>query len=85
MKRQQKKISKREKEFLSISPGHATGVTVIDGDIKYALKIFKRKVKQSGKMKDYYDRREFKKPSMKRREVILSAKYRNKKAMEAEE
>ena len=38
-----------------------------DDDLQRAIKIFNKKVKDSGLMKEIYDRREFVKPSLKKR------------------
>lgn len=73
------RLSKREREFLSITPGSPTGVNVVEGNISYALQQWKRKVKDSGIMREVYERKEFLKPSVKRRKVILDAIFRYKK------
>lgn len=54
----------------------------VKGDISNALKRFKGVVYRSNKMKEVYDRREYMKPSRKRRQVLKQAIYRNKKISE---
>ena len=75
-----RKMSKKKKEFLSISPGSPTGAVVVDGDVNFAIQRWKRSVKESGLMQEVYKRREFEKPSSKRRRVKLDAEYRNRKS-----
>lgn len=46
------------------------------GSLDRALKVLKRKFEQVGTVRELRARKEFKKPSVKRREEILHAKYR---------
>lgn len=46
------------------------------GSLDRALKVLKRKFEQTGTVRELRDRKEFKKPSVKRREEVLDAKYR---------
>ena len=48
-------------------PGCATGVKVVNGNIELALKVFKRKLKESGKLEELKERKEYTKPTTKRR------------------
>ena len=48
-------------------------------NIDRALKRYKRKVQNTRLIKEIRKRREFVKPSVKRRSEILKAEYRNKK------
>jgi small subunit ribosomal protein S21 len=48
-------------------------------NIDRALKRYKRKVQNTRLIKEIRKRREFVKPSVKRRNEILKAEYRNKK------
>ena len=74
-------MSKQSKHFKSIIPGVGVGVKVLNtkyypkGDINSALKLFKRELKESGKMQELKDRKEFKSKSQKRRELVNTAKY----------
>ena len=58
-------MSKQSKQQKSIIPGSAVGVKVLStkiypkGDINSALKMFKRELKESGKIQNLKDRREF--------------------------
>jgi small subunit ribosomal protein S21 len=46
------------------------------GSLERALKMLKRKFEQTGTVRELRDRKEFKKPSVKRRDEVLKAKYR---------
>ena len=46
------------------------------GSLDRALKVLKRKFDQVGTVRELRERKEFKKPSVKRREEVLDAKYR---------
>lgn len=49
------------------------------GNIDKALKEFKWKFRKSGQMKNIRDKKEYTKPSTKRREQLELAKYKQKK------
>ena len=66
-------MSRRKKEFLSISPGNKNGISVVNGDINFALRQFKRVVKKSGTLFNYKNRSHFIKPTTKRRKKRLAA------------
>ena len=55
-------------------------IPVIKGNINKALKIFKRKFKQTGILKEVRDRKSYTKPTTKRRKqkekAILKRKYK---------
>ena len=55
-------------------------IPVIKGNINRALKLFKRKFKQTGVLKEVRERKNYTKPSTKRRKqkekAILKQKYR---------
>ena len=57
-------------------------IPVIKGNINKALKLFKRKFKQTGKLKEVRERKNYTKPSAKRRlikeKAILKQKYKEK-------
>ena len=46
-------------------------------NIEDALRVYKRKVQKTQQMKNLGSRKEFTKPSVKRRKEIMSAKYRD--------
>jgi len=74
-------MSKQSKHQKSIVPGAGVAVKVLPtkqypkGDINFALKSFKRELKESGKMEDLKNRRHFISKSERRREELNSAKY----------
>ena len=57
-------------------------IPVVKGNINKALKLFKRKFKQTGILKEVRERKNYTKPSIKRRKqkekAILKRKYREK-------
>ena len=73
-------MNKKMKRQKSILPG-ALGVRVIKtkhhpkGDINFALRSFKKELKESGKMQELRDRRYFVPKSAKKREQMKRAKY----------
>ena len=77
MKYRKKFRKKRPKEEL---PG--LQVKVYNNNVEGALKVFKKKVKESGLMMDLKKKAYYEKPSKKRREKINMAKLRNKYAVE---
>ena len=74
-------MGKQSKHQKSIVPGAGVAVKVLStkqypkGDINFALKSFKRELKESGKIQELKDRKEFKSKSQKRREEVNRAKY----------
>tara|TARA_R100000008_G_scaffold85768_1_gene76584 strand:+ start:702 stop:1040 length:339 start_codon:yes stop_codon:yes gene_type:complete len=48
-------------------------------ELEIALRIFKRHLKETGKLQELRDRRYFEKPSAKRREIMDKAKNQQKK------
>jgi small subunit ribosomal protein S21 len=55
-------------------------IPVVKGNIDRALKVFKRKFKQTGTLKEIRERKQFTKPSLKRKlakeKSILNQKYK---------
>ena len=49
-------MNKKQKLHQTTLPGNGLGVRVIEGDIAYALKQFKRRVKRSGVLKQTFER-----------------------------
>lgn len=72
-------MNKKQKAHQSVTPGNGLATTVIEGDISYALKTWKRKVKRSGILNELKDRREFEKPSVTRRKEKKRAIFYNVK------
>ena len=60
-------------------------VEVRNGDIGKALKLFKKKVDQSNHIQELKDRREYKKPSVKKREQKNKLLYRLQKERKLEQ
>tara|TARA_B100001057_G_scaffold450983_2_gene493559 strand:- start:1362 stop:1631 length:270 start_codon:yes stop_codon:yes gene_type:complete len=60
------------KEDMDI-PGCASGVKVVHGNIELALKLFKRKMKDSGKLEELKERKEYIKPSAVKRKQMQQA------------
>ena len=54
-------------------------VEVRNNDIAKALKLFKKKVEQSNHLQELRDRKEYKKPSTRKREQMNEVLYRAKK------
>ena len=73
-------MNKKMKRQKSILPG-ALGVRVIKtkqypkGDINFALRSFKKDLKESGKLQELRERRYFVPASAKKREQLKRAKY----------
>ena len=80
-KRYNKRYNKGKKRFED-PPGLA--VNVYNNNVEGALKIFKRKVKDSNLMLDLKKKAYYEKPSKKRREKKNMAILRNKYAIEKE-
>ena len=62
-------------------PGCFTAVKVVNGNIELALKAFKRKLKDSGKIEELKDRKEYIKPSAVKRKKMqqaVRAEYRRR-------
>jgi len=65
------RVNKQDMEI----PGCPKGVRVVNGNIDFALKVFKRKMKDSEVLEELKDRKEFIKPSaVKRRKMQLAVR-----------
>jgi small subunit ribosomal protein S21 len=74
-KRPYKKVRREDMEI----PGNSMAVKVVNGNIELALKAFKRKIKDSGKMDEVKARKEYIKPSAikrKQKEDAIRAQWR---------
>jgi ribosomal protein S21 len=69
-------MNKKQKQHQTIVPGNSTAVNVVNQDLGFALRTWKRKVKDSGALEYVKDNRTFTKPSVKRRNAISKARYR---------
>jgi len=54
-------------------------VEVRNNDINKSLKLFKKKVEESGHLQELRERKEYKKPSTRKREQMNGVLYREKK------
>ena len=77
--RKRKNFRKRPKD-----DSKGLSVKVWNNNVEGALKVFKRKVKDSNIMQDLKEKQYYEKPSKKRREKRNLAKLRNKYAIEKE-
>tara|TARA_R110001592_G_scaffold338613_1_gene625879 strand:- start:74 stop:313 length:240 start_codon:yes stop_codon:yes gene_type:complete len=68
-------MNKHQKQHKSIVSGNANAVSVINNDLNYALRTFKRKIKDSNVLEKLKENKTFIKPSVKRRQQINKAKY----------
>ena len=69
------------KKFKTINSGHPNSVRV-DGDLNYALKAWKKVLKDTNIMQECYDRKFYKKPSEIRRLQSRLAIYNQSKETE---
>jgi len=76
MKNHKNKVSKRQRKELSECPGGVCAI-VHNGDLQSALQVFRRELKQSNKLAEVYRRKEYEKPSVRRRKILNTAKYLN--------
>ena len=72
-KKFKKPYRKVRREDMEI-PGNSMAVKVVNGNIELALKTFKRKMKDSGKMDEVKARKEYLKPSAIKRKKMNDAK-----------
>jgi hypothetical protein len=68
-------MSKKQKHHQSIIPGHGMGVAVINRDLGYALKTWKRKTKNNNLSEQLIENKEFIKPSVVHRAKMISAAF----------
>ena len=68
-------MNKHQKQHQSIFPGNATAVNVVNQDLGFALRTWKRKVKQAGVLESVKQRKEFIKPSVEKREQRKRAAF----------
>lgn len=71
-------MNKKQKQHQSIVPGRSTAVNVIGTgreDLAFALRIWKRKVKNSEVLEKTKELKEFIKPSVKKRKQLQDARF----------
>jgi small subunit ribosomal protein S21 len=74
-------MNKKQKAHKTIVPGNPNAVNVVGTqreDLGYALKAWKRKIKISGVLEEVKNNKTFVKPSVARREQLISARYLQK-------
>ena len=79
-------VKKTHKIWQSHLPGHALGAAVVKdkrnpkdtGDIGFAIRFWKRALKDAGTLQELKERRFFVKKSWKKREKIAKAKFHQK-------
>ena len=71
-------MSKKHKQHQSIIPGHSIGAKVVNKDINFALRTWKRKIKSSNILNTIKDKKEFIKPSFINRQKLISACYKQR-------
>jgi small subunit ribosomal protein S21 len=71
-------MNKKQKQHQTIVAGNPLAVNVVGSareDLAFALKIWKRKIKNSEILEKIKDRKEFIKPSVRRRKQIQDAQF----------
>lgn len=68
-------MNKKQKHHQSVVPGSGTSVNVINRDLNFALRIWKRKLKTADILTAVKDRREYTKPSIIKRKQKTKAVY----------
>tara|TARA_B100001564_G_C20225248_1_gene483572 strand:- start:111 stop:344 length:234 start_codon:yes stop_codon:yes gene_type:complete len=68
-------MNKKHKIWQSHIPGQPLGANVVKGDVGFAIRFWKRALKDAGTLQELKERRYFKKKSSKRREQMDNAKY----------
>lgn len=71
-------MNKKQKQHQTIYPGNGLGVKVVGNtkeDLSFALKTFKKKVKNSEILEKVKDRREFVKSSVTKRMQLINARF----------
>ena len=68
-------MNKKQKHHLSILPGTTSGAKVVNRDINFALRIWKKKLKESDVLSQIKDKKEFTKASVVKRKKLNNAIY----------
>jgi small subunit ribosomal protein S21 len=68
-------MNKKQKYHQSILPGTTSGSKVVNRDINFALRMWKKKLKESDVLNDVKSRKEFIKPSVIKRMQLNNAVY----------
>ena len=71
-------MNKKQKQHQTIVPGNPLAVNVVGStreDLAFALKTWKRKIKNSEILEQTKDRKEFIKPSVRKRKQLQDAQF----------
>tara|TARA_Y100000034_G_C6808349_1_gene363148 strand:+ start:519 stop:758 length:240 start_codon:yes stop_codon:yes gene_type:complete len=68
-------MNKKLKYHQSIIPGHGIGSKVVNKDVNFALRNWKRKLKNSNILSDLKEKKEYTKPSVRKRQQKNTAIY----------
>jgi ribosomal protein S21 len=68
-------MNKKQKHHQSILPGATLGAKVVNKDINFALRMWKKKLKESDILTQLKDKKEFLKPSVINRATKINAVY----------
>ena len=74
-------MNKRQKQHKTIVPGNGNAVSIVNNDLNFALRNFKRKIKESKIIDSFKSNREFIKKSVKRKNQVNRAKYTKNKRL----
>lgn len=74
-------MNRREKRRRSLTQG--VGAIVIENDINFAIRHWKKELKESGKLIQLQNERFFEKPSSRRKRELEKARFRNQKALKS--
>jgi ribosomal protein S21 len=71
-------MNKKQKEHQSVIPGHSIGASVVQGDLGFAIRAWKKKLKDSDILNKIKSKKEFIKPSVANKNEFNQAVYRQK-------
>jgi len=71
-------MNKKQKEHQSVIPGHSLGANVVNGDLGFAIRTWKKKLKDSEILDKIKSKKEFIKPSVTKRIQRNDAAYRQR-------
>lgn len=74
-------LNKRQRRLRASLHG-GIGAVVIDNDLSMALSVWRNELKKIGIILELFERREYIKPSRKKKDMLSKAKYRQKKLTE---
>lgn len=69
-------MNKYQKHHKSIVPGNTNSTKVVNRDINFALRLWKKQVKTSGVLEVIKSKQEFEKSSVTKRKIKSSAQYK---------